>query len=72
MSLREVLYLTQENISDEKHYTTKLFKALINIITQLSDICEEWDVNLDHVHSFEYVKNEWAIALMQIYEKLYR
>jgi len=24
------------------------------------------------VHSFEYIKNEWAIALMQIYEKLYR
>lgn len=39
---------------------------------QLSDICEEWDINLDHVHSFEYMKNEWAIALMQIYEKLYR
>lgn len=39
---------------------------------QLSDVCEENDVSLDHIHSFEYIKNEWAIALMQIYEKLYR
>lgn len=72
MSLREVLYLTQGSITDDKQYTTKLFTALINIIVQVSDVCEDWDVNLDHIHAFEFVKNEWAIALMQIYEKLYR
>jgi hypothetical protein len=37
---------------------------MINIIVQLSEICEEWDINLDHVHAFEYTKNEWAIAFM--------
>jgi len=39
---------------------------------QLSDICEDCEINLDNVHSFEYTKNEWAIAFMMIYEKLYR
>ena len=38
--------------------------ALINIIMQLSEICEENDVKLDSLHSFEYTKNVWAIALM--------
>ena len=50
----------------------KLFASLVNIIMQLSDICEDFEINLDNVHSFEYTKNEWAIAFMQIYEKLYR
>ena len=72
MSLREVLHLTQETAHDDKHYNAKLFTAMVNIILQLSDICEENDISLDHIHSFEYTKNEWAIALTQIYEKLYR
>ena len=56
--------MTQESITDEKQYTSRLLGALINIIMQLSDVCEENDVSLDHIHSFEYIKNEWAIALM--------
>jgi len=72
MSLREVLHLTQESIEEDRLYSTKLFTAMINIIVQLSEICEEWDINLDHVHAFEYTKNEWAIAFMQIYDKIYR
>ena len=54
MSLREVLHLTHDVKKDDEMFDAHLCAALISIIIQLSDICEDEDINLDHVHSFEY------------------
>lgn len=43
------------------------------MVIQLASICEEEEVDLQtEVHALEMKSNEWHIAIMQIYENLFR
>jgi len=43
------------------------------MITQLMGICEEEELDLSkEVHSLDLKNNEWHIAVMQIYENLFK
>jgi hypothetical protein len=71
MSLREILHLTQIVDQEDQNFTTKLFSLFINVLIQLSDLCVKDGVDISRIHAFDYLQNEWAIALMQVYEKVY-
>ena len=64
MSLREILNLTQIVGQEDKHFTTRLFGLLVSVLIQVSDLAVEYEVVLEKIHAFEYITNEWAIALM--------
>ena len=73
MSLRDILQLTQQPISAKTEFCAQTFKILTQIIMQLIGICEDEDVQLSRkVHCLDLKQNEWHIAIMQIYENLYR
>ena len=73
MSLREILHLTQQPIHSKVEFAAQTISLLVNMIIQLSTICEEEDVDLERdVHAFDLKNNEWHIAIMQIYESLFR
>ena len=38
----------------------------------MAAVCEERGVDLTDVHAFDNRSNEWAIAMIQIYESLLR
>jgi len=37
----------------------------------VANVCGDAEVSLERIHAFDFVTNEWAIALMQIYEQVY-
>ena len=48
-------------------------EVFIDIIINLSEICDEEQLPIaDEVWGFEVKRNEWVIAMLQIYERLYR
>ena len=73
MSLREILHLTQQPIHSKIEFAAQTISLLVNMVVQLATICEEEDVDLENdVHAFDLKNNEWHIAVMQIYESLFR
>lgn len=73
MSLREILALAQQPVEMQVEFGASLVKTLVNMILQLTSICETNDVDLHkNVHCFDLRSNEWHIAACQIYESLYR
>ena len=73
MSLREIIHLAQQPIEHAAEFGAQTIKVLVSMVIQLASICEEEDVDLaSDVHAFDLKSNEWHIAIMQIYENLFR
>ena len=65
MSLREILYLTQQPMESKVEFASQTIKMLISLVMQLTTICEEEDIELTReVHCFDLKSNEWHIAAM--------
>ena len=73
MSLRDILHLTQQPIVSKVEFAAQTIKLLVTMVIQLASICEEEEVELSKdVHALDMKNNEWHIAIMQIYENLFR
>ena len=54
-------------------FAAQTIKVLVSMLTQLLNICEEEDLDLSkEVHALDLKNNEWHIAIMQIYENLFK
>ena len=64
-SLREVLAITKTAVEDPALFGPQIMEVFIDIIINLSEICDEEQLPIsDEVWGFEVKRNEWVIALL--------
>ena len=54
-------------------FAAQIIKVLVSMIIKFANVCEEEDIPLaKKVHCFDMKSNEWHIAVMQIYQGLFK
>ena len=73
MSLRDIIHLTQQPQEPKIDFAAQIIKVLVSMIIKFANVCEDEDIALSKkVHCFDMKSNEWHIAVMQIYQGLFK
>jgi hypothetical protein len=64
MSVRQILTLTKEEINDETGFGIAFTRFLIDLIQDMTDLCERNHLSLKSLPAFEIGTNDWHIAML--------